>query len=339
MATEFSSRCAACGAILPFAAEALAPDISVVVPVFNEGRQLNENLASIRNHVVQTGLTFELILIDDGSSDNTWELLHGLQETFPEIKGLRLSRNFGKEAALSAGLDASRGRACIVMDADLQHPPALLPEMIRLWRDEGWEIVEGVKATRGRESWKNRLGARLFYYTITHLSGYHLRGASDFKLLDRKVVTAWQEMSERNTFFRGMVGWVGYRRKQLPFEIAERLDGLSKWSFLQLFRLAITAITAFSSLPLQLVTLMGGLFLLCSFFFAVYAVTLYFHGLALPGFTTVILLQLIIGGVLMVSLGIIGTYIARVYEETKRRPRYLLAAKLGHAKEDSNTCS
>jgi dolichol-phosphate mannosyltransferase len=324
MPTEFASRCAVCGAPL-LAAKDSPPDVSIIVPVFNEGRQLGDNIEAIRNHVARTAMTFELVVIDDGSRDSTWETLQNLRGRLPELRGLRLSRNFGKEAALSAGLDASRGRACIVMDADLQHPPALLPEMIRLWREEGWEIVEGVKLTRGRESWKNRFGAQLFYYIISHLSGYHLAAASDFKLLDRKVVSAWQEMSERNTFFRGMVAWLGFRRKQIPFDIPERAEGNSRWSLFQLFRLAITAITAFSSLPLQLVTIFGALFLLGSFLFGSYAIVVYFRGLALPGFTTVILLQLIIGGVLMISLGIIGTYIARVFEEAKRRPRFVVA--------------
>jgi dolichol-phosphate mannosyltransferase len=243
---------------------------------------------------------------------------------------LRLSRNFGKESAISAGLDAARGRACIVMDSDLQHPPTLISEMTLLWREQGWEVVEAVKASRGREPLLNRFGASLFYNLLGHLSGYRLAGGSDFKLLDRKVVIAWQELRERNTFFRGMTSWLGYRKTQIPFHVPERLETRSRWSFLTLFRLALTGLTAFSSAPLQVVTILGGLFLFCSLLFAFYALILYFRHLALPGFTTIILLQLIIGGVLMVSLGIIGTYLARVYEETKHRPRYLLAATLNH---------
>jgi dolichol-phosphate mannosyltransferase len=239
-----------------------------------------------------------------------------------------LTRNFGKEAAISAGLAASHGRACLVIDADLQHPPDLIPQMVRLWREEGWEVVEGIKSSRGRERQVNRWGAWVFYTLLSRLSGYHFLGASDFKLLDRKVVAAWQQMQERNTFFRGMIRWMGFRRIEVPFDVPERLDSMSRWSFFGLVRLAMIALTAFSSLPLQVVTILGSFFLGCSFFFALYALALYFAGKALPGFTTIILLELIIGGVLMVSLGIIGTYVARIYDEAKHRPRYLVASRL-----------
>ncbi|MGI8955445.1 MAG: glycosyltransferase family 2 protein [Chthoniobacterales bacterium] len=298
------------------------------MPAFNEGGQIAKNLLTIRNYLSLATAAAEIIVVDDGSFDNTWHDLDVLQATIPEMTGIRLSRNFGKEAAISAGLNASCGRACLVMDSDLQHPPELIPEMIRLWREEGWDVVEGLKTTRGRESFLNRCGAWLFYNLLSRLSGYHLSGASDFKLLDRKVVVAWQEMQERNTFFRGMISWLGYTRKQVPFHVPERKDGTSRWSLLTLFRLAAMAITAFSSLPLQVITLLGGVFLLCSFLLGSYALVLYFRGLALPGFTTVILLELIIGGVLMISLGIIGTYLARIYEEAKHRPRYLIASTL-----------
>jgi dolichol-phosphate mannosyltransferase len=214
------------------------------------------------------------------------------------------------------------------MDSDLQHPPELIPEMVRLWRDERCDIVEGTKATRGTEPLFNRIGARFFYRVLSCLSGYNLYGSSDFKLLDRKVVDAWLEMRERNTFFRGMITWLGYRRKELSFSVPERRLTQSRWSFLGLFRLAIVAITAFSSLPLQAVTVLGGFFLLCAAIFAIYALIMYFAGLALPGFTTVIVLELVIGGFLMISLGIIGTYISQIYQEVKHRPRYIITGTL-----------
>jgi len=270
----------------------------------------------------------ELIVIDDGSTDKTWEALEHVAEKMPELKALRFSRNFGKEAAICAGLIYSSGRACIVIDSDLQHPPDLIPEMVRLWRDEHWDVVEGIKKTRGTESLINRIGARFFYRTLSGLSGYSLYGSSDFKLLDRKVMDAWLDMRERNTFFRGMVSWLGYRRKQITFSVARRRLTRSRWSFFGLFRLAVIAITAFSSLPLQAVTILGGLFLLCALLFSAYALVLYFIGLAFPGFTTVIILELLIGGVLMISLGIIGTYIAQIYQEVKYRPRYIVAESL-----------
>jgi dolichol-phosphate mannosyltransferase len=270
----------------------------------------------------------EMIVVDDGSTDSTWQALEKLAEQMPELKALRFSRNFGKEGAICAGLAYSSGQACIVIDSDLQHPPEVIPEMVRLWRQEHWDIVEGIKKTRGTESLINRIGARFFYRTLSGLSGYNLYGSSDFKLLDRKVIDAWLDMRERNTFFRGMISWLGYRRNQITFSVPRRRLTQSRWSFLGLFRLAVIAITAFSSLPLQAVTILGGLFLLCAILFSSYALVMYFAGLAFPGFTTVIVLELLIGGVLMISLGIIGTYIAQIYQEVKYRPRYVVAETL-----------
>lgn len=307
---------------------------SVVIPVHNETDQIAENLLFIYAEASKTGLPMEMIAIDDGSTDSTWQALEKVVEQIPELKALRFSRNFGKEAAICAGLAYSSGQACIVIDSDLQHPPELIPEMVRLWRQEHWDIVEGIKKTRGSEPLVNRIGARFFYRTLSGLSGYNLTGSSDFKLLDRKVIDAWLDMRERNTFFRGMVSWLGYRRNQITFSVPRRRMTQSRWSFLGLFRLAVIAITAFSSLPLQVVTILGGLFLLCAMLFSGYALVMYFIGLAFPGFTTVIVLELLIGGVLMISLGIIGTYIAQIYQEVKYRPRYIVAQTLSSHRDE-----
>ena len=330
-------HCRFCGQVLT--TEPRAPGdssiiLSVLVPVHNEGDQIAENLSLIHAEALKAGLPMEMIAIDDGSTDNTWHVLQTMVEQIAGLKALRFSRNFGKEGAICAGLAHSLGQACIVIDSDLQHPPELIPEMVRLWRDEHWEIIEGIKKTRGTESLINRIGARFFYRTLSGLSGYNLYGSSDFKLLDRKVRDAWLDMRERNTFFRGMVSWLGFRRKQITFSVAKRRLTQTRWSFFGLFRLAIVAITAFSSLPLQAVTILGGLFLFCAILFATYALVMYFAGLAFPGFTTVIILELLIGGVLMVSLGIIGTYIAQIYQEVKYRPRYVVAEKLTSNMDD-----
>jgi dolichol-phosphate mannosyltransferase len=323
-------RCELCGAISTDAG-GKAPDgdsvtVSIVIPVFNEADQIAANLGVIRSHAMQTTLPTEFVVVDDGSTDETWVELETLRTKIPNLSALRLSRNFGKEAAICAGLAQAHGRACIVIDSDLQHPPALIPEMVNLWREQKVHIVEAVKKTRGEESLLNKIGARIFYRSLSYLSGYNLDGASDFKLLDRQVLGAWQEMHERTTFFRGMIAWLGSSRRQLLFEVPERKATRKRWSLWGLIRLGLVAITAFSSLPLQAVTILGGLVLFCSFVLSVYVLSLYFSGLAVAGFTTVILLQLMIGGVLMVSLGIIGTYIARIYDEAKRRPRYLISA-------------
>src|SRR4029077_4709768 len=299
--------------------------LSVLIPVHNESDQVAQNLSLIHAEASKTGLPTEMIVVDDGSTDNTWHVLETVVEQLPALKAIRFSRNFGKESAIRAGLTYSRGRACIVIDSDLQHPPELIPEMVRLWRDEHWDIVEGIKRTRGTEPLINKIGARFFYRTLSRLSGYDLYGSSDFKLLDRRVIDAWLDMRERNTFFRAMVSWLGYRRKQITFSVPRRRLTRSRWSFFSLFRLAVIAITAFSSLPLQAVTILGGLFLFCAILFSGYALAMYFAGLAFPGFTTVIILELLIGGVLMISLGIIGTYIAQIYQEVKYRPRYVVA--------------
>ena len=339
-------HCRLCGQSLtkgPLARPDSSVVLSVLIPVHNESDQIAQNLSLMHEEALKTALPMEVIVIDDGSTDGTWQALESMTEQMPELRAIRFSRNFGKEAAISAGLDYSSGQACIVIDSDLQHPPELIPEMVRLWREEHWDVVEGIKKTRGTEPVLNRIGARFFYRTLSRLSGYNLYGSSDFKLLDRKVIEAWLDMRERNTFFRGMITWLGYRKKQISFSVAKRRLTQSRWSFLGLFRLAIVAITAFSSLPLQAVTFLGGLFLFCAVLFSSYALILYFTGLALPGFTTVIILELLIGGVLMISLGIIGTYIAQIYQEVKYRPRYVVAEtvishsdhKLGRASENT----
>ncbi len=309
--------------------------ISVVLPVYQEAEQIAANLVVIRNHLLSTGFPFEIVVADDGSRDGTWKELRRAAEEVPELVAVRLSRNFGKEAAICAGLDRARGDACIIMDADLQHPPDLIPEMIRLWHEEGWEIVNGVKQRRGRESFAYKMSASLFYKSLNALAGHDLRGASDFKLLDRAVVSAWHRLGEHSTFFRGIVSWLGFSCTDVPFDVAPRTAGHTRWSFLRLVRLAIGAITSFSALPLQVVTLLGGLVLVAAVGLGTEALYLYYRGVAVPGFTTVILLQLIIGGFLMVSLGIIGTYIAQIYEEVKRRPRYLVREVVAGA-EDSD---
>lgn len=299
--------------------------LSIIVPAYDEAAGLRAGLAAIHAAARQTSLPFEIIVVDDGSTDDTWKAITAARREMPEIAGVRLSRNFGKEGAIAAGLDRAEGEACIVMDADLQHPPALIPEMVRRWREGEWDVVEAVKANRGHESLAHRIVARTFYRASAWLTGYDLQDASDFKLLDRRVLAEWRRLGERATFFRGLVAWLGFRRTQVPFDVPPRASGGSRWSLAALSSLAVQAVTSFSALPLQLVTMLGVVMLLVAVVLGVQAVRLWLEGLALPGFTTVILLQLIIGGVLMLSLGIIGTYIARIYDEVKARPRYVIS--------------
>lgn len=303
--------------------------ISIIIPVYNEEKQIEETVSIILQILSGNGIECEFILVDDGSADGTWETISRLARNYSCVSAIKLSRNFGKEAAICAGLERARGDACLIIDSDLQHPPSLIPEMVKLWRTEGYDVVEGVKASRGKESFVTRIGASLFYKLLKLLSGYDLENTSDFKLLDRRVVEAWKRLGERNTFFRGMSTWVGFKRVSVPFEVSERKTGKSGWSFFKLLKLAIDAITSYSSLPLQAVTLIGVLFLLGSVVLGIQTLYKKFAGQALSGFTTVILLQLIIGSCLMISLGIIGTYLARIYDEVKSRPRYIVSEEIG----------
>ncbi|HEY8834797.1 MAG TPA: glycosyltransferase family 2 protein [Chthoniobacterales bacterium] len=304
------------------------PLISLVVPLYKEAANLRAFLSSVTSELDKTGCRFELIIVDDGSPDETWQILSDDARKIPTLHAFRLSRNFGKELALCAGLERARGDAVIVMDGDGQHPTALLPEMIRLWRTTGADIVEAVKTKRGPESFTGRTGALLFYVGLNKLAGVNLKGVSDFKLMNRRVVDAWQQMQERNVFFRGMTAWLGFTHVQIPFEVPQRAAGATGWSFAKRMKLALTGISAFSSLPLQFVTIAGLLFFGFSVLFGIYTLVLQLAGRSVSGFATVILLLLIIGSLLMLSLGIIGEYLARIYEEVKGRPRYVVASSI-----------
>jgi len=302
--------------------------ISIVMPVYREAAHIGEVLRDVRTALTEANVAFELVLIDDGSPDDTWTALLKQSQDFPMMRAARLSRNFGKEHALCAGLEMARGDAVIVMDADGQHPPSLLPKIIETWRSTGVDIVEGTKIDRGEETLFSKVAAGIFYWSWNRLSGFEMRGASDYKLLSRAAVDAYLEMDERNVFFRGMTAWLGFSRAQVPFEVATRAGGNSSWSILHRVRLAVTGISGFSSLPLQFVTFAGIVFFAFSLLFGVYTLVLQFAGHAATGFSTVILLLLFVGSLLMISLGIIGIYLARIYDEIKGRPRYVISQQI-----------
>ena len=298
------------------------------MPVFREGSHIGAVLAAVRDALAEVNVSFEFVLVDDGSPDDTWSVLCEQAQTFPMLRAVRLSRNFGKDAALCAGLEMARGDAVVVMDGDGQHPPTLLPEMVRVWLETDVDIVEAMKITRGKETFFSTLSAGLFYLIWNKLSGFELKGASDYKLLNRRAVDAYLQMKERNVFFRGMTAWLGFRCVQIPFEVAGRVGGQTGWSVLRRLGLAITGITAFSALPLHIITFAGILFLLFAFALGVQTLFVFLAGHAVSGFTTVILLLLFIGSILMISLGIIGEYLARIYQEVKGRPRYVVAQSI-----------
>jgi len=299
--------------------------ISIIIPVYNEGPHILGNLKIVHDILDKAEIDHELVLVDDGSKDETWSEIRRAQKELGNVRAVKFSRNFGKEAALVAGIDMAKGEACIIMDADLQHPPKLIPEMVNLWLLHDWQVVEAVKTSRGREGIFSRLTATFFYNAMNRMTGIHMQNASDFKLLDRIVIDTLRSMSEKETFFRGLSAWVGFRRISIDFEVAERTSGQSKWSFMSLLRLAIIAITSFSSAPLHFVTAMGTIFFIGSVILGIQTLVNKLSGMAVDGFTTVILLLLVMGSVLMISLGLIGTYIARIFNEVKGRPRYIIS--------------
>lgn len=298
--------------------------LSLLIPFYNEEEQIPLTLETVIPIMEDLTEDFEIIMIDDGSKDSTWEVLSEEAAGDPRLRILRFSRNFGKEAAICALMEAVSGDAAILMDGDLQHPPELIPEMVRYW-EEGYDIVEGVKSDRGRESGFSRFAANAFYRLFSESGGIDLKDASDFKLMDRRVVDVWNTLEEHNTFFRGLCAWLGFKRKQVPFEVQERTRGTTKWNVRGLIRLSAVALTSFSSLPLKFVLVMGLIFMVVALILAIQTLVNFMIGQALGGFTTVILLLLITGGLIMISLGLIGTYIARIYDEVKGRPRFVLS--------------
>lgn len=299
--------------------------ISIVIPFYNEEKQIPLTLREVTRVVNSLPYDYELILVNDGSKDRTAQVLNRAARHYPNLKAIHFSRNFGKEAATCAGLDQVTGDCAILMDGDLQHPPSYIPEMVRLWAEEGYEVVDCVKKERQNERRFSRWAANTFYKLFRWLTDYDLKNASDFKLLDRKVVDAWRSLNEKATFFRGLSAWLGFRRTELEFVVADRTVGESKWRLSSLIRLSSNAVTAFSSKPLQIVTILGLIFIVASFVLIIQTLVVFISGRAADGFTTVILLLLLIGGAIMVSLGLIGSYIARIYNEVKDRPRYIVS--------------
>ena len=302
--------------------------LSVILPAYNEEKMIPVAAETLVGILDRAQIPFELMFINDGSKDRTWEEICAAREKDPRVCGVCFSRNFGKEAAMFAGLEKARGDCCVVLDCDLQHPPEKIVEMYRLW-EEGYEVVEGIKHDRGKESGFHRFASKSFYGLISRATGIDMASSSDFKLLDRKVVDTLNAMPERNVFFRALSFWVGFRKAEVTYDVRERTAGESKWSTRSLIRYAITNIGSFSSLPLHLVTVFGIITLIISIVFSVVALVQKLTGVALGGFTTVIILLLFIGSLIMISLGIIGYYIARIYEEIKGRPRYIIEEFLG----------
>ncbi len=302
--------------------------LSVILPAYNEEKMIATASEVITGLLVEADIDHELLFVDDGSKDRTWAEIQAAAGANPHVRGLHFSRNFGKEAAMFAGLERAAGDCCVVLDCDLQHPPEKIVEMYRLW-EQGYEVVEGIKEDRGEESGLHKFAANSFYKLISLATGMDMGSSSDFKLLDRKVVDTLNQMPERNVFFRALSFWVGFKRAEVRYCVRERTAGESKWSTKSLIKYALTNISSFSSAPLHIITVLGFLMLAVSVVLGITALVQKITGVALGGFTTVILLLLFSSSLIMISLGIIGYYIARIYDELKGRPRYIISQTCG----------
>lgn len=305
--------------------------LSVVLPAYNEEMMIDKASECLTELLGSEHIDFELVFVDDGSRDQTWIKIEEQSRKNSAVRGVKFSRNFGKEAAIFAGLAEAGGDCVVVMDCDLQHPPETVVEMYRLWED-GYEVVEGVKRSRGREGAAHKASAGMFYKIMSKATKIDMSRASDFKLLDRRAVAVLLGMPERNAFFRALSSWIGFQTATVEFDVREREAGKSKWSTWSLVKYAVTNIAAFSSVPLQIVTVAGAFMFVLAIILGIESLVKYFGGQAMEGFTTVILLLLIIGSLVMMSLGIIGYYIAKIYEEVKGRPRYIISKTAGGKK-------
>jgi glycosyltransferase involved in cell wall biosynthesis len=306
------------------------PELSVVVPVFNEARNLRPLLARLIPTLENCSASFEVIFVDDGSHDDTLATLRALHAADPRLSALSFSRNFGKEIAIAAGLDHARGRAVVIMDADLQHPPEVIPEFVAKWR-EGYKNIYGQRADRVAEPKMRSFLTGIFYDLIGRFGDVSLpSGAGDFRLLDRQAVDALLTLRERARFSKGLYAWIGFKSIGVPFVVEERASGASKFNFGKLARFALDGLLSFSSMPLKVWTYVGlaisGFALSMAAYFFVRTML---FGVDTPGFPSLIVSIAFFAGVQLLSLGVLGEYIARIFNEVKGRPLYLVAERVG----------
>lgn len=301
------------------------PDLSIVAPCYNEEAALDTFFTVMREELDRLDLSWEIVCVNDGSADRTLEMLIAKTREDARIKVVNLSRNFGKEAALTAGIDHASGRAVIPMDVDLQDPPTLIKEMVALWR-EGYDVVNAARSVRASDSFAKRSSAGLFYKYYNKLATRPIPAdVGDFRLLDRRVVDVLKQMPERNRFMKGLFSWPGFRQTQITYERPPRLEGETKFNFWKLWNLALDGIFSFSTIPLRIWTYIGLATAMAAFCYASWLIvrTLIF-GADVPGYASLMVMILFLGGVQLISLGIIGEYLGRVYDEAKQRPIYLV---------------
>ncbi|MCP5134237.1 MAG: glycosyltransferase family 2 protein [Gammaproteobacteria bacterium] len=299
-------------------------ELSIIVPMYNEEESAEFFFERIEQVLDASGIHYEIICINDGSQDRTLEQLLVQRTRNPVIKIIDLSRNFGKEAALTAGLEHCTGAAVIPIDVDLQDPPELIPHLMSKWR-EGYDIVYGVRATRTHDGFFKKITAQLFYKLYNVLTDIYIpHDAGDFRLLDRRVVEALKQLPEHNRFMKGLFCWVGFRQIGIPYDRPARKTGSSKWNYWRLWNFALDGITAFSTLPLRVWSYIGVIISLLAFLYATFLLlrTL-IMGIDLPGYASLMVVILFLGGIQLISLGIIGEYLARLCLEAKQRPIYL----------------
>ena len=309
--------------------------LSIVIPSYNEQGNIEHTAEVVTRIMQENNIPFEMVFVNDGSTDKTWDKLTELCRVNPHAVAVNFSRNFGKEAAIFAGLKTARGDAVVLMDCDLQHPPETIVEMYDIWSNNDIDIVEGRKKSRGKEKGIYKAFSIWFYKLIGDSSGLDMRDASDFKLLDRSVVDSLNEMPERLTFFRAMSSWVGFKTEKVYFEVAERAEGESKWSVKALFDYAVNSITSFTSAPLYMIMGIGIITFIISVILGIQTLVNKLLGQSAAGFSTVIILQLLTSSIIMFSLGIIGHYLAKIYEEIKKRPRFIIRSVIRNGREQS----
>lgn len=306
-----------------------APDISVVIPLFNERANLTPLAGRLIPALEKAGVTFEAIFIDDGSQDGSLEELRRLCAVEPRFRAVSFSRNFGKEVAIAAGLDEARGRAVVIMDSDLQHPPEVIPQFIDKWR-EGYKNIFGARADRATDPKLRTVLTEAFYRLLDRFGDVTLPpGAGDFRLLDRQAVDALLTMRERARFNKGLFAWIGFRTVGVPFEVEDRASGESKFSFTHLLRFALDGLLSFSSIPLKVWTFVGlGISVFALSMAAYYWARTMLFGVDTPGFPTLVVSIAFFSGVQLLSLGVLGEYVGRIFNEVKGRPLYLIAERI-----------
>jgi polyisoprenyl-phosphate glycosyltransferase len=312
------------------------PVLSLVVPCYNEASGLASFWARASDALDALALPAEAVFVDDGSRDATYAVLSALAARDPRVRVVALSRNFGKEVALAARLDHARGDAVVPIDADLQHPPELVAALVARWR-EGNDVVIALRRDRATDSAPRRLAADLFHRLFSRVSAVPVpRGAGDFRLMSRPVVDALRSMPERIRYMKGMYAWVGFRTATVDYDVEERAAGASRYGFFRLWRLALDGIVSFSALPLRVSSVLGAFFALVALAYGGWlTVRTILHGVDVPGYASLMVVVLFLGGVQLLSLGVIGEYLGRMYDEVKARPLYLVRARLGFPRDDA----